>query len=148
MDSNTNVKADTELVDTLLGKEVSDPASSADTVFDSTNTVAKTISDIKKDIAAFKNRLSLSGGENAYAKVTIVSAETGTTIEVSAITQSIATASAATQGLADSYDVRTFAVSAVDDTSLATSAGVQVKSDADGDRVLDFSNLKVDCGTF
>ena len=148
LDSNTNVKADTELVDTLLGKEVSDPASSADTVFDSTNTVAKTISDIKKDIAAFKNRLSLSGVENAYAKVTIVSAETGTTIEVSAITQSIATASAATQGLADSYDVRTFAVSAVDDTSLATSAGVQVKSDADGDRVLDFSNLKVDCGTF
>lgn len=147
LDGNTNVKADIESVDSLLGKVESEPASSADTVFDSENTVAKNITDIKKALDALKNKLALSGKENAYAQVTIVSADSGTTIEVSAKTQVISAATAVEQGLADAYDVRTFAVSNVDDTSLATSAGVQVKSLGD-DKVLDFTNLKVDCGEF
>ena len=147
LDSATTIEEEVGSFDSLLGKVESDPADSADTVFDSTNTVAKTISDIKKDLAAFKNKLSLSGKENAYAKVTIVSADSGTTIEVSAKTQEVSTATAAEQGLADAYDVRTFAVKGVNSTTLATSAGVKVEV-VDGNNMLDFTELKVDCGEF
>jgi hypothetical protein len=148
LDNNSNVKADAESIDSLLGKVENTPADSADTVFSSVNSVAKNISDIKKDLAAFKNKLNLVGLENAYEKVTVVSAETGTTIEVSAKTQDIATSTSATTGLADAFDVRQFAVSDVDSTSLDTSAGVVTKATASGDKVLDFTNIKIDCGEF
>lgn len=138
--TGSTVKADMESLDAIIG-------SGASSAFSPANTVAKNIDDIKADLEALKNKLALSGRENAYAKVTVVSADTGTTIEVSAKTQVVSAATAVEQGLADAYDVRTFAVSAVDTTSLATSAGVQVKS-LGYDKVLDFTNLKVDCGEF
>ena len=147
MNDNTTIKADVESVDSLLGKVEGEPASSADTVFSSTNTVAKNISDIKRDLAAFKSKLTLSGEENAYAKVTVVTAETGTTIEVSAKTQSIATSTAEKQGLADAYDVKTFAVNGVSGESAAATSGVRV-TEVGGNKVLDFSGLKIDCGEF
>ena len=147
LNGNTTIKADVESVDSLLGKVEGEPASSANTVFSSTNTVAKNISEIKKDLAAFKNKLTLSGKANAYAEVTVVTAEDGTTIEVSAKTQSIATSTKAAEGLADAYDVRTFAVKDVSQESEAATSGVQVK-EVGGNKVLDFSGLKIDCGEF
>ena len=78
--------------------------------------------------------------------MTVVSDATGTTIEVSAKTHSIATSTAAEQGLADAYDVRTFAVNGVSQETAAKS-GVEVKV-VGGNRVLDFSGLKIDCGEF
>lgn len=139
--------ADVQL-DAILGKdETAGEGNTGNTVFDKTNTVARNISDIKKDLAAFKSKLTLSGGETDYATVTVVTAKTGTTIEVSAKTQSIADSTAEKQGLADAYDVKTFAVSGVSE-SPAASSGVQVTKDVDGNRVLDFSGLKIDCGEF
>ena len=139
--------ADVQL-DAILGKdETAGNGNSGNTVFNTTNTVAKNISDIKKDLAKFKSKLTLSGEENAYAKVTVVTAETGTTIEVSAKTQSIATSTKAEEGLADAYDVRTFAVNGVNTKTDKASSGVQVKT-VEGNKVLDFSGLKIDCGEF
>ena len=136
--------ADVQL-DAILGKDTS---AGAETVFSTTNTVAKNISDIKRDLAAFKNKLTLSGKENDYAKVTVVSDATGTTIEVSAKTQSIAESTAEKHGLADAYDVKTFAIKDVKKTSAATSSGVKVETQSDGSKLLDFSGLKIDCGEF
>lgn len=141
----TSLNAADVQLDAILGKDTSD---GAETVFSTENTVAKNISDIKKDLAAFKSKLTLSGKDNAYAKVTVVTAETGTTIEVSARTQSIATSTAEKQGLADAYDVKTFAIKDVKQTSAATSSGVKVEAQSDGSRLLDFSGLKIDCGEF
>ena len=133
--------ADVQL-DAILGKD-------ENTVFNKTNTVAKNISDIKRDLAEFKSKLTLSGKENDYAKVTVVSDATGTTIEVSAKTQSIATSSSTdAKGLADAYDVKTFAIKDVKKTSPATSSGVNVETQSDGSKLLDFSGLKIDCGEF
>ena len=80
--------------------------------------------------------------------MTVVTAETGTTIEVSAKTQSIATSTAEKQGLADAFDVKTFAVNGVSGKSDATSSGVKVETQSDGSKLLDFSGLKIDCGEF
>ena len=136
----TSLNAADVQLDAILGKD-------ENTVFNKTNTVAKNISGIKRDLAAFKSKLTLSGKENAYAKVTVVSADSGTTIEVSAKTQSIATSEKLAQGLADAYDVKTFAVNGVSN-ELAASSGVQVITEVGGNRVLDFSGLKIDCGEF
>ena len=141
----TSLNAADVQLDAILGKDERD---GAETVFSNTNTVAKNISDIKKDLAAFKSKLTLSGEENNYAKVTVVSTDTGTTIEVSAKTQSIAESTAAAQGLADAYDVKTFAVKDVSNESVAASSGVKVVEEVNGNRVLDFSGLKIDCGEF
>lgn len=139
--------ADVQL-DAILGKdETAGEGNTGNTVFNKTNTVAKNISDIKKDLAAFKSKLTLSGSENTYAKVTVVSADTGTTIEVSAKTKSIVDSTETVRGLADAYDVRTFAVSGVSQESAAAKSGVEVKEDG-GNKVLDFSGLKIDCGEF
>lgn len=137
----TSLNAADVQLDAILGKDES-------TVFDKTNTVAKNISDIKNDLAAFKSKLTLSGKDNAYAKVTVVSDATGTTIEVSAKTQSIATSTKAEEGLADAYDVKTFAIKDVKQTSEETSSGVKVEAQSDGSKLLDFSGLKIDCGEF
>ena len=81
--------------------------------------------------------------------MTVVSDATGTTIEVSAKTQSIATSSSTdAKGLADAYDVKTFAIKDVKKTSPATSSGVNVETQSDGSKLLDFSGLKIDCGEF
>lgn len=139
--------ADVQL-DAILGKDESaGDGNTGNTVFDKTNTVAKNISDIKKDLAKFKSKLTLSGKANAYAEVSVVTAETGTTIEVSAKTQSIATSTKAAEGLADAYDVKTFAIKDVSQEPTASS-GVKVTTQSDGNRVLDFSGLKIDCGEF
>ena len=147
--------ADVKL-DAILGKVENDP-DSADTIFDTTNTVAQNITNIKKDIEAFKKKLTLSGLENEYAKVTIVSGESGTTIEVSAKTTDIKTSSAITQGLADAFDVKEFAINGIYEDSTEPgvvaydkSAGVVVTEDENDDNVrkLDFSHLVVDCGVF
>ena len=135
-------------MDAILGKDTSaGEGNTGNTVFSAGNTVAKNISDIKKDLAKFKSKLTLSGKENAYAEVTVVTAETGTTIEVSAKTQSIATSTAEKQGLADAYDVKTFAVNGVSGESAAATSGVRV-TEVGGNKVLDFSGLKIDCGEF
>lgn len=144
----TSLNAADVQLDAILGKdETAGEGNTGNTVFNKTNTVAKNISDIKKDLAKFKSKLTLSGKANAYAEVTVVTADSGTTIEVSAKTQSIAASTAAEQGLADAYDVRTFAVNDVSKESDAATSGVQVK-EVGGNKVLDFSGLKIDCGEF
>ena len=79
--------------------------------------------------------------------MTVESAPTGTTIEVSAKTNLIADSTALKQGLADAYDVRTFAVNGVSEKTAAAKSGVKVEV-VGGNRVLDFSGLKIDCGEF
>lgn len=115
------------------------------------------LSSIKDDLEAFKKKLTLSGKENNYAKVTVTTADTGTTIEVSAKTHDIKTSSATTDGLADSYDVKTFAINGIHTDSTGEgvvaydkSAGVVVSEDTSDESVrkLDFSHLVVDCGEF
>lgn len=144
LDSNSTVKSDAELLDTLLGAE--SKGDTADTVFSSGNTVAKNISDIKKDIDAFKHKLDLSVvDDNQYIATNITSSATGTVIGVSAITKSIASSTSGDSAVADSNDVREYAVNDV------VAAGTMVTVDAagvDGARKINFTYLSIDCGSF
>ena len=115
------------------------------------------LSSIKDNLEAFKKKLTLSGIENNYAKVTVTPSDNGTTIEVSAKTHDIKTSTAAQQGLADAYDVKNFAINGIHTDSTGQgvvaydkSAGVVVSADSVDNNVrkLDFSHLVVDCGEF
>ena len=143
--------ADVQL-DAILGKDTS---AGAETVFDTTNTVAKNISDIKKDLAAFKNKLTLSvNDDDKYIATSISTADSGTLITVSAITKDIATSTSANSAIADSYNVKRFSVSQIkaDDaeTGLHHASGVEIVDSAtnDGFRQLSFAKLTIDCGEF
>lgn len=142
--------ADVKL-DSILGKDESAGAgNSGNTVFDTTNTVAKNISDIKKDIDAFKHQLELSiVDDNKYINTDIQTATTGTVIGVSAITKPISTSTASDSAIADSYDVRTFAVNnIVADTTRISIIENTATGNTDGVRKIDFSLLSIDCGEF
>lgn len=150
LNNTTTVKGDAEQLDTLLGKESN--GDSADTVFSSSNTVAKSISDIKKDIDAFKHKLDISVvDDDHYIATNITSSATGTVIGVSAITKSISASTSNDTALADSYDVKEFAVSDVKTDTVNNvynnSANVKVITENDV-RKLDFSTIAIDCGTF
>ena len=144
LDNNDQVKEDVEGLDALLGKV--EESTSADTVFSSENSVAKNISDIKKALAVLQGK-SIVGKDTTYADVTVAeNASSETEIQVDIEVQDIATASAATDGLATAYNVKQFAVSAVkDDENHPTN--VEVVSE-DGVKKLDLSNLSIDCGEF
>ena len=149
LDGNTTVKADVEKLDQLLGNEVSSPASSADTTFSSENTVAHEISGIKAKLEEYKNKLSLTAvDDDKYIATQVTTGDTGTTIGVSAITMAISASTSSSSALADSYDVKQFAVSAVkDNSSNGGSTRIAVVTEDDVKK-LDVSNLTVDCGTF
>ncbi len=136
--------ADVQL-DAILGK---DESAGAETVFDTTNTVAKNISDIKKDLAAFKNKLTLSvDDDNKYIATNISSDDSGTVITVSAITKDIAASTSNVSAIADSYNVKRFAVSQIKEDA---ASGVEIVDSADNDgfRQLSFAKLTIDCGEF
>ena len=145
--------ADVQL-DAILGKdETAGAGNSGNTVFNTTNTVAKNISDIKKDLAAFKNKLTLSvNDDDKYIATSISTADTGTVITVSAITKDIAVSENGASAIADSYNVKRFAVSQIKaDAGVAHHAsGVEILDSGEGDgfRQLSFAKLTIDCGEF
>lgn len=145
--------ADVQL-DAILGKDESAGAgNSGNTVFDTTNTVAKNISDIKKDLAAFKNKLTLSvNDDDKYIATSISTADTGTVITVSAITKDIAVSENGASAIADSYNVKRFAVSQIkaDEGVAHHASGVEIVNSGEGDgfRQLSFAKLTIDCGEF
>lgn len=145
--------ADVQL-DAILGKDESaGPGNSGNTVFDTTNTVAKNISDIKKDLAAFKNKLTLSvNDDDKYIATSISTADTGTVITVSAITKDIAVSENGASAIADSYNVKRFAVSQIkaDEGVAHHASGVEIVNSGEGDgfRQLSFAKLTIDCGEF
>lgn len=145
--------ADVQL-DAILGKDTSaGEGNTGNTVFDTTNTVAKNISDIKKDLAAFKNKLTLSvNDDNKYIEASISTADSGTLITVSAIKKDIATSTNTDSAIADSYDVKRFAVSQIkaDEGVAHHKSGVEIVDSEtnDGFRQLSFANLSIDCGEF
>ena len=141
--------ADVQL-DAILGKDESD---GAETVFSTTNTVAKNISDIKKDLAAFKKKLTLSvNDDDKYIATNISSDENGTVITVSAITKDVSASEKDASAIADSYNVKRFAVSQIKaDAGVAHHAsGVEILDSGEGDgfRQLSFAKLTIDCGEF
>lgn len=145
--------ADVQL-DTILGKdETAGAGNSGNTVFDTTNTVAKNISDIKKDLAAFKNRLTLSvNDDDKYIATNISTTDTGTVITVSAITKDIAESTSTASAIADSYNVKRFAVSQIkaDEGVSHHASGVEIVNSGEGDgfKQLSFAKLTIDCGEF
>ena len=145
--------ADVQL-DAILGKDESAGAgNSGNTVFDTTNTVAKNISDIKKDLAAFKSKLTLSvNDDDKYIATSISTADTGTVITVSAITKDIAVSENGASAIADSYNVKRFAVSQIkaDEGVAHHASGVEIVNSGEGDgfRQLSFAKLTIDCGEF
>ena len=145
--------ADVQL-DAILGKDTSaGEGNTGNTVFSTTNTVAKNISDIKKDLAAFKNKLTLSvNDDDKYIATSISTADSGTLITVSAITKDIATSTSADSAIADSYNVKRFAVSRIKaDAGVAHHAsGVEILDSEtdDGFKQLSFAKLTIDCGEF
>lgn len=148
LDNNETVKDDVETLDELLGK--SDIGTSAETVFDSTNTVAKSISDIKKALDAFEHQSELTVVDDGqYIDAQVTTAETGTTIGVSAITMDITASTSSDSALADSYDVRHFAVNDIvaDDTRIEIIEDTAV-GNTEEVRKIDFSLISIDCGEF
>ena len=145
--------ADVQL-DAILGKdETAGAGNSGNTVFDTTNTVAKNISDIKKDLAAFKNKLTLSvNDDDKYIATNISSDENGTVITVSAITKDISASENGASAIADSYNVKRFAVSQIkaDEGVAHHKSGVEIVNSGEGDgfRQLSFAKLTIDCGEF
>ena len=152
--SNNTVKGDIETIDTILGKdETAGPDNSGNTVFSSENTVAKSISDIKKDIAAFKDKLNVVD-DDKYIKTVLTKGDDGTfTIGVSALTQSVSAATSSTSKLVDSWDAKVNLVHEIVDNTDTTKANrfnvtKTEASDSNSGVVYDFTNLVVDCGTF
>ena len=118
--------------------------------FDSTNTVAKSIKDLKAQIAAAQSALTISAvDDDKYIATNVSTSSTGTVIGVSAITSNIADATSAATGLVDAYDAKQYAVYGVQDTtSGAHTANVTTTSDSNGRKVIDFTSMVVDCGEF
>lgn len=144
----TSLNAADVQLDAILGKdETAGPRNSGNTVFDTTNTVAKNISDIKKDLAAFKNKLTLSvKDDDKYIATSISTADSGTVITVSAITKDIATSTSNASAIADSYNVKRFAVSQI---KADAASGVEIVDSGEGGfRELSFAKLTIDCGEF
>ena len=146
--SGTTVKADIEMLDALLGKdETAGTGNSGNTVFNTTNTVAKSISDIKKELAAFKDGLTVSG-DSKYIKAEINQTDSAATIGVSAITHVISSSTSGSSALVDSWDAKQNLVhKIVDNTTGANKFNVSAEVESDG-LTYDFTSLVVDCGTF
>lgn len=147
--SGTSVKSDVEILDSVLGSETGATADET-VVFDSTNTVAKSIKDLKAEIAAAKAALDLSAvDDNQYIATNVTTSATGTEIGISAITSNIADATSASTGLVDAYDAKQYAVYGVQDTtSGAHTVNVTTTTDSNGKKVIDFTSMVVDCGEF
>lgn len=144
----TSLNAADVQLDAILGKDESAGAkNSGNTVFSTTNTVAKNISDIKKDLAAFKKKLTLSvNDDDKYIATNISSDDNGTVITVSAIKKDIAASTSVDSAIADSYDVKRFAVSQI---KADAASGVEIVDSAEGGfRELSFAKLTIDCGEF
>ena len=149
--SGTSVKSDIEILDSVIGSEAETTSGAGDGVtFDSTNTVAKSIKDLKAQIAAAQSALTISAvDDDKYIATNVSTSSTGTVIGVSAITSNIADATSAATGLVDAYDAKQYAVYGVQDTtSGAHTANVTTTSDSNGRKVIDFTSMVVDCGEF
>lgn len=146
LETNTTVKQDVEAIDAILGDTGN---GTTGTTFSAENSVAKTVDDIKAEIEAAKESLTLTATDNdKYIAATVTSAATGTTIKVVGVAQDIATSTSATTGIADAYNVKQFAVSAVKDNAsngALTRIAVVTEDDV---KKLDVSNLCIDCGEF
>ncbi len=136
-------------IDDKIGSHTGETNPDYNVAFTSAATVADKISDILKEIDAAKEALDIEVvDDNKYIATEVSKDESGTTIGISAITHDIATSTSAATGLADAYDVKQFAVSAVKDNS-ANGALTKIAIVKEDDVVkLDVSNLVVDCGTF
>lgn len=144
----TSLNAADVKLDAILGKDTTAGAgNSGNTVFDATNTVAKNISDIKKDLAAFKNKLTLGvADDDKYIATSISTADSGTVITVSAITKDISASTKDDSAIADSYNVKRFAVSQI---KADAASGVEIVDSGEGGfRQLSFAKLTIDCGEF
>ena len=146
----TSLNAADVQLDAILGKDTS---AGTETVFSTTNTVAKNISDIKRDLAAFKNKLTLSvNDDDKYIATSISVADSGTLITVSAITKDIAESTSTDSAIADSYNVKRFAVSQIkaDAEGVHHASGVEILDSGEGDgfKQLSFAKLTIDCGEF
>ena len=137
-------------IDDKIGSHTGETESKYDVEFSApNNTVADKISNILKEIDAAKEALDIKvNDDNKYIATEVSKVASGTTIGISAITHDIATSTSAATGLADAYDVKQFAVSAVKDNA-SNGALTKIAIVKEDDVVkLDVSNLVVDCGTF
>lgn len=149
LDSNDSVKEDVETLDSLLG--ITTTAETEYPVeFSSANTVAKSISDLKEEIAEAKSNLTLRGVDNKYMDLTVTSGASGTTLEASAITMEISSSTSSQSALVDSWDAKQYAVhNVVDTTSGANDINLTVSNDeTTGERTINFTSMVVDCGEF
>lgn len=150
--SGTSVKSDIEILDSVLGSEPETTSSAGDGVtFDSTNTVAKSIKDLKAQLNAAKSALTISAeDDNKYINTNVTTSSTGTVIGVSAITMSIANSTSASSALVDSWDAKQYAVYDVTDSTSnnAHLINLTTTTDSNGRKVVDFANMVVDCGEF
>ena len=142
--------ADTKL-DAIIGTH-DDADANYDVTFDSTNTVAKSISDIKKAIDEAKSALTLSSTDDKYINTEVIPADTGTTIGISAVTGSVVTATSSNSALVDSWDAKQNLVHELVDNTREGVNNWHVTKTAAADNnngvTYDFTNLVVDCGTF
>lgn len=150
LDGKDSVKEDAESLDELLGK-----VSTGDTAYTvdfSEKSVAKNISEIKKALADLGAQIvTVVDDEKYIAASATTDANGNVTIGISGVTHNIASSSANSTGIADAWNVKQYAVKDVKDDTLATDAAdinVAVVQDANGCRIIDFTNMVVDCGEF
>lgn len=151
LNNNTTVKADVETLDKLLSAYTQTVSGqSYDVTFSQENSVAKNISDIKAKLDDYKQKLTLNAvDDDKYIATEVATAATGTTIGVSAITKTISTSTSSDSALADSYDVRHFAVNnIVADTTKIKIIEDTAEGNTDAVRKIDFSQISIDCGEF
>jgi len=150
---NKSVKEDIQTLDSIIGSyDDGTTATTYDVTFSTGNTVAKSISDIKKAIDEAKSALTLSATDDKYINTEVISADTGTTIGISAVTGSVVTATSSNSALVDSWDAKQNLVhELVDNTREGVNDWHVTKTAAADDNsgvTYDFTNLVVDCGTF
>ncbi len=144
------VKSDVEALDTVLGKAAATAAGNDGVEFTSTNTVASNIQSLKARIAAAEAKTISAAGDSTYIGATTASTANGVEVQVSAITSNIADATSSATGLVDAWDAKQYAVYGVQDTTTGgpNTINVSTTTDTNGRKVIDFTNMIVDCGEF
>jgi len=144
------VKSDVEALDTVLGKAAATAAGNDAVEFSSSNTVASNIQSLKARIAAAEAKTVSAAGDNTYVTATTANTANGVEVQVSAITSNIADATSAATGLVDAWDAKQYAVYGVQDrtTGGPNTINVSTTTDTNGRKVIDFTNMIVDCGEF
>lgn len=147
LDNNTTVKSDVESLDDIIGI-VDNTPDDYDVTFSSANTIAQNISDIKRALDEYKLHVI----DNKYIDLTITTGSTGTSIEASAITMDIADSTSGSSALVDSWDAKQYAITdrkASDGMNSGADSNIKtIAATNDSGKLLDFSEIVVDCGTF